>query len=118
MRVLILVMLSFLFGFEVFAQDYTSIIHKKRADRFTFLGQHFYNNNNLLNDSTAYFREVKKLLQVAKKAKDKELIMEAEFLKYSFLSSRGYAPYVEEVTDFKNSIDKEGIKQFQARIRH
>lgn len=117
MRSLILVVLAFGFGFEVFAQDYTSIVHKKRADRFMFLNQYFYSNKNLQYDSIAYFKEIEKLLQVAEKGKDKELVLETEFLKYNYLSSRGYAPYIKEVTDLKKRLDKEGVKQLQARIR-
>lgn len=117
MRILLLIVLSFLFGVEAFAQDYTSIIHKKRSDRFMFLRNNFLGNKLLTKDSVAYFREVEKLSEIAEREKDKELILETELMKYNFLSSRGYAPYVEEVTDLKNRLDKEGIAHFQARIR-
>ncbi|MBB4119285.1 DNA-binding CsgD family transcriptional regulator [Mesonia hippocampi] len=115
MRILIPFLLFF--NCNLLAQDYTTILHKKRADRFMFFRNNFHINTKLLNDSTAYFHEVNKLLQLAIKENDKELAMEAEFLKYDFLSSRNYPDFLTEVNDFKDRIDKEGIQHFQARIR-
>lgn len=115
MRSLMLFLLFF--SCNLLAQDYTTILHKKRADRFMFFRNNFHINTKLLNDSTAYFHEVEKLFHLAIKENDKELALEAEFLKYDFLSSRDYPAFLIEVNDFKNRIDEEGIQHLQARIR-
>ncbi len=43
-------------------------------------------------------------------------MLEADFLKYNFLSSRDYPFYLEEIDLLKNKINASGIKQLQARI--
>src|SRR5690606_32502960 len=77
----------------LFAQDYKSIVNKKRDKWHDFIHQRFYGSNEVRNDSVAFFNEVNKLRKAAAEAGDKQLVLEADFLKYNFLSSRDYPFY-------------------------
>lgn len=100
----------------LFAQDYNSVVNKRRDQWHGFIHQRFYVSNEIRNDSVAFFKEVEKLRKVATDAGDKQLMLEADFLKYNFLSSRDYPFYLEEINLLKDEINASGIKQLQARI--
>ncbi len=100
----------------LFAQDYNSIVNQRRDQWHDFIHQRFYGFNEIRNDSVVFFKEVEKLRKVATDAGDKQLMLEADFLKYNFLSSRDYPFYLEEIDLLKNKINASGIKQLQARI--
>lgn len=82
-----------------------------------FLFDKFYLNHDLRADSAKYFQEVEKLSKVAEKAKDRELILETEFLKFNYLSSKNYTDYLKEIKEFLEEVDKSSITQLQARVR-
>lgn len=100
----------------LFAQDYNSVVNKRRDQWHGFIHQRFYVSNEIRNDSVAFFKEVEKLRKVATDAGDKQLMLEADFLKYNFLSSRDYPFYLEEINLLKDEVNASGIKQLQARI--
>lgn len=100
----------------LFAQDYNSVVNKGRDKWHDFIHQRFYGSNEIRNDSVAFFIEVEKLRKAATDTGDKQLVLEADFLKYNFLSSRDYPPYLEEINLLKDQINASGIKQLQARI--
>lgn len=100
----------------LFAQDYNSVVNKRRDQWHGFIHQRFYVSNEIRNDSVAFFKEIEKLRKVATDAGDKQLMLEADFLKYNFLSSRDYPFYLEEINLLKDEINASGIKQLQARI--
>lgn len=101
---------------QAVAQDYTHIVHSKREKWHDFIHERFYGATQIRDDSVAYFTEVAKLRQVAQKAGDQQLLLEADFLKYNFLSSRGYPTYLEEIKVLEHKITASGIQQLQARI--
>ena len=98
------------------AQDYNSVVNKKRDTWHEFIQQKFYVSNEIRNDSLTFFTEVDKLRQAAANAGDRQLVLEADFLKFNFLSSRAYPHYLEEINLLKKEINTSGIKQLQARI--
>lgn len=101
----------------IYSQNYNSLLNKSYAERQLFLYDNFYMNKLIINDSIAYFREVEKLKKVAEESLDKELLLEITFLKYSFLSSRNYKNYEQEMLAFKSLVDEEKIIQLQIRVR-
>ncbi|SMC33791.1 tetratricopeptide repeat protein [Moheibacter sediminis] len=98
-------------------EDYESIVGKSYGDRHMFLFHNFHTQYKIEVDSAAYFKKVKKLSEVARKANDKELELEAEFLKYIFLSSRNYSKYLPEMNSLLKKVDSEQATQLQARVR-
>lgn len=99
------------------SSDYESIVGKSYGERHMFLFHNFHTQYKIETDSTVYFQKVKKLAEVAHKANDKELELEAEFLKYIFLSSRNYSNYLPEMNSLLEKVDNEQIIQLQARVR-
>lgn len=97
--------------------DYKSIVGKSYGERQLFLFEKFYVNYELRDDSLKYFHEVSQLSKVAKETKDEELILETEFLRFNYLSSKNYANYLKEIQAFLEKVDQRGITQLQARIR-
>ena len=98
-------------------RNYQSLIGKTYGERQPFLFHHFYADDELRSDSIRYFNEVSKLLNLAEKNHDKELILECEFLKYNYLSSKNYKNYLPEMKAFLAKVDKSEIIQLQARTR-
>lgn len=116
------ILLSFLLSFiclNVNGQnpDYESIAGKSYADRHLFLFYNFHTHYKVGTDSASYFQRVAKLAEVARRTRDKELELEAEFLKYIFLSSRDYPGYLPEMNSLLEKVDREQITQLQARVR-
>lgn len=103
-----------LFGQQV---DYASIVNKKYAERHRFLYSQFYVNLELREDSVRFFNELERLEKAAKNSQDQELELEAEFIRYNFLSSRKYKPYLEEIFKFLNKVDDTNFTQLKARTR-
>lgn len=97
--------------------DYKLIVSKSYGERQLFLFDKFYLNHELRADSAKYFQEIFKLSKIAHDAKDRELILETEFLRFNYLSSKNYPNYLKEVKEFLEEVDKSGITQMQARVR-
>jgi len=112
----IYVLMFCVFFYKSAAQDYNSIVNKDRKEWHKLLHKNLYTNEQLRKDSVAFFKEVDKLRTAAQKAKDAQLLLEAKFLKYNYLSSRNYSHYLEEMLELKKEIDKEQIPQLQARM--
>lgn len=98
-------------------ENYRSIIGKPYGERQLFLLRNFYINDGLRSDSVRYFNEVARLLKLAKENNDLELILECDFLKYNYLSSKHYRDYIPEMEHFLTKVDKNKIRQLQARAR-
>lgn len=99
------------------AQEYNSILNKSRKEWHNYIHRKFYISLELRADSVAYFNEVSELRKAAKQANDIQLILETDFLKYNYLSSRNYPKYLEEIDLLQQKADEAGIGQLQARIR-
>ncbi len=112
-----LFLLTFLLNVKGQAVDYKSVAGKTYGERQLFLFNNFYGNQKLRADSTRYFQEVAKLSKVANQTHDEELMFEADFLKYNFLSSRNYANYLPEIKALLKKVDNKEITQLQARVR-
>lgn len=97
--------------------DYKSIVGKTYGERHLFLFNKFYLNHELRSDSIKYFQEVSKLSKIAKEANDRELILEIQFLRFNYLSSKKYPNYLKEIKEFLEEVDQIGVTQLQARVR-
>lgn len=102
---------------SIWSQDYNSILNKNREEWHDYIHKKFYTNWELRNDSVAFFKEVSKLRKAAQKANDIQLILETDFLRLNYLSSKDYPNYLKEVDLLKQKVDQEGIEQLQARVR-
>lgn len=97
-------------NYDVFAGLTRKYWHKEVYSKF-------YINKKLREDSTSFFSEVKKLKIAAEKNFNYELILETEFLKFNYLSSRDYKNFAEELEQFKKQVETTSFNQLKARVR-
>jgi tetratricopeptide (TPR) repeat protein/DNA-binding CsgD family transcriptional regulator/large-conductance mechanosensitive channel len=93
------------------------LLDKNYGERQEFLVRYYYNNEPLRNDSVAFFKEIEKIKELGKNHKDQELILESNYMKLNFLSSRKYRNYLPEINDLIYQADRLKIKQLQVRAR-
>jgi DNA-binding CsgD family transcriptional regulator len=93
------------------------LLHKKYADRQSFFVLNFYNNPHIINDSVRFFSAAKTIEDLARKNHDRELELEAPYMRLNFLSGRNYKNYIPEIKKLMQIADNERIKQLQIRTR-
>lgn len=93
------------------------LLNKTYGERQEFLVRNYYNNEVLRKDSVAYFKEVEKVRELGKLHNDTELILESQYMKLNFLSSKRYRNYLPEINDLIYQADRLKIKQLQVRAR-
>jgi DNA-binding CsgD family transcriptional regulator len=99
------------------AQDYSSLAKQSRNQWHAKVFHQFYAHKELREDSLRFFNEVSKLKDAAVIAKNQELQLEMDFLKFNYLSSRNYKNYIKEINEFKFKVDQTEFDQLKARIR-
>jgi tetratricopeptide (TPR) repeat protein/large-conductance mechanosensitive channel len=108
----------FMSFFQINAQIRTEILlDKNYGERQEFLVRNYYNNEVLRKDSVAYFKEVERVKELGKTHKDNELILESQYMKLNFLSSKRYRNYLPEINELIYQADRLKIKQLQVRAR-
>lgn len=103
-----------IYGQEI---NYESIAQKSYGEIHPFLFENFHKVPALQADSIQYFKNVKKLADAAKVSNNQALILEAEFLRFLYLSSRNYPDYPTELLEFLRVVDESKIGYLQARVR-
>lgn len=98
--------------------DYYSLALKSYGEIHPFLFENFHKTPVLhQSDSVQYFRKVKKLADVAKLAGNQALLLETEFLRFLYLSSRNYPNYLSEIKSFMSKVDHSDLPYLQGRVR-
>lgn len=111
-------LIFFLSSFLCQAQIFTEyLLNKTYGERQEFLVKNYYNNQFLLKDSIAYNKEIDKIIELGKKHKDQELLLEGKYMRLNYLSSKKYRNYLPEINELIQQADRLKIKQLQARTR-
>lgn len=98
--------------------NFDSIAQKSYAEIHPFLFENFHKVPVIVDsDSVVYFQNVNKLADAAKRSNNQALLLESEFLKFLYLSSRNYPDYLSELLEFLKVVDDSKIEYLQARVR-
>ncbi len=100
--------------------QYESVLHKTYAQRYLFIDSEFYNGKAQQQDSVVYFIQLNALASAAKQAGDKELELEAEFIRceyYLWGRQTNYPLFERRTQTLKEISDDKKISHLQIRTR-
>lgn len=111
----------FFFPAFVFAQNqYRFLLHKTYAQRFVGIDTAFIDGDCVAQDSTAYFKRVTDLEKLAEIENDKELALEARFIRanYDMVGHQYNRPrFLKAILELKEIADARGLLSLQIRVR-